>query len=162
MQHFSEKNANFIFSPVYTDNPLKERTMKSLPPQFQQVFPSYWGNGRHARSRLSVFVLSTLLAATATATVQTLPRDGWANAVVTQKKDEWSVKAGADTLRIHVATFPNQEVPGAEPWDFGPFLRAVRATGYDGRVTIEAGVDDPAGRVDVLRKALSILKRRTP
>ncbi len=36
------------------------------------------------------------------ATVQTLPRDGWANAVVTQKKDEWSVKAGADTLRIRV------------------------------------------------------------
>ncbi len=70
-----------------------------------------------------------------------------------------TIMAAKDKLRhVHVATFPNRKAPGVEPWDFGPFLRAVRATGYDGRVTIEAGVEDPVGRVDVLRKALSILK----
>ncbi len=45
---------------------------------------------------------AVMVAATATATVQTLPRDGWANAVVTQKNDGWSVRAGADTLHIQV------------------------------------------------------------
>ena len=70
-----------------------------------------------------------------------------------------TIAAAKDRLRhVHVATLPNCKVPGVEPFDFGPFLRAVRATGYDGRVTIEAGVEDPVGRIDVLRKALSILK----
>lgn len=72
-----------------------------------------------------------------------------------------TIAAAKDCLRhVHVATLPNCKVPGVEPFDFGPFLRALRQTGYDGRITIEAGVDDPVGRVEVLRNALSILKSR--
>jgi len=43
---------------------------------------------------------------TAVGAVQTLPRDGWANAEITRTQDGWSVRAGADTLSIQ--TWPDK------------------------------------------------------
>ena len=49
---------------------------------------------------------AVMVAATATATVQVLPRDGWANAEITRTQDGWSVRAGVDTLSIQ--TWPDK------------------------------------------------------
>lgn len=74
-----------------------------------------------------------------------------------------TILAAKDKLRhIHVATFPNRKVPGVEEYDFAPFFKAVRATGYDGRVTVESSINDPAGRVEAFRKALDILNSCQP
>ena len=45
-----------------------------------------------------------------------------------------------------------------EPCDFGPFLRALAAIGYDGRLSVEATLPPPEGRVAAFRSALKILK----
>lgn len=73
---------------------------------------------------------------------------------------------GADTIlaakdrmiHAHLATLPNRKAPGVEPYDFVPFFRALAAAGYDGRVTIEAGVPGPEDRIGGLRKALETLR----
>lgn len=70
-----------------------------------------------------------------------------------------TILAARDRLRhAHVATAPNRRVPGVEPYDFSPFFKALRAAGYDGRVTIESSIAEPAGRVEAFAKALEILK----
>ena len=61
-------------------------------------------------------------------------------------------------LHAHLATIPNRKAPGIEPYDFAPFLRALLAAGYDGRVSIEGGLPPPEGRVAGLRAALDALR----
>ncbi len=61
-------------------------------------------------------------------------------------------------LHVHVATSSERLPPGMEPCDFGPFLRALAAIGYDGRLSVEATLPPPEGRVAAFRSALEILK----
>ena len=52
------------------------------------------------------------------------------------------VANGSMIVHTHIAT-RNRKAPGAEECDFGPFFDALRRGGYDGRVSIEAGIADP-------------------
>lgn len=55
------------------------------------------------------------------------------------------IAANGDILRhVHIATKANRWTPGAEPQDFGPFFRALQDAGYDGAVSVEAKIQDPA------------------
>ena len=70
-----------------------------------------------------------------------------------------TIIASADRFRhAHVATLPSRRVPGVEPHDFGPFFAALRAIGYDGRVSVESWISEPERRVERLRSALEILR----
>lgn len=70
-----------------------------------------------------------------------------------------TILAAKDRLvHAHLATMPSRKAPGMEPYDFGPFFRALAAAGYDGRVTIEGGLPPPEARVDGLRRALEELR----
>lgn len=70
-----------------------------------------------------------------------------------------TIVSSADRFRhAHVATLPSRLVPGVEPHDFGPFFAALRAIGYDGRVSVEAWIPEPERRVERLRAALGILR----
>ena len=70
-----------------------------------------------------------------------------------------TILAAKDRLvHAHLATLPSRKAPGVEPYDFGPFFRALVAAGYDGRVSIEGGLPPPEGRVDGLRLALEALR----
>lgn len=53
------------------------------------------------------------------------------------------VANGSLLAHVHIAT-PARRAPGAEECDFGPFFDALKRSGYDGRVSIEAGLSDPA------------------
>ena len=44
---------------------------------------------------------------------------------------------------VHVATEANRLPPGAEECDFFPFFEALVRGGYDGRISIEAKIQDP-------------------
>lgn len=57
---------------------------------------------------------------------------------------------------VHVATVANRLPPGAEAADLSGFFQTLRTVGYDGRVSIEAAVDDPAVQ---LPAALETLRR---
>ena len=51
----------------------------------------------------------------------------------------------ADLLaHVHIATRDNRLPPGAEPCDFAPFFHALAQGGYQGRISIEAKITDPA------------------
>lgn len=63
-------------------------------------------------------------------------------------------------VHTHAATWPNRRVPGVEPSDFASFFRALARAGYrDGRVSVEAGCDNPerdlSRAVQCLREALA-------
>lgn len=45
---------------------------------------------------------------------------------------------------VHIGTVPNRVSPGAEPCDLYPFFEALVRAGYNGRISIEAGIPDPA------------------
>jgi len=67
------------------------------------------------------------------------------------------ITTNADLLaHTHLATVPNRLVPAAEPCDFTPFFQALRAGGYDGRVSIEAKGDPTP---EILTAALEQMKR---
>lgn len=52
---------------------------------------------------------------------------------------------GALLRHAHVATVPNRKAPGTEPCPGLPaFYEALRGTGYDARLSIEARIPDPA------------------
>lgn len=54
------------------------------------------------------------------------------------------IVANADLLcHVHVATVPKRLAPGAESCDLGPLFAALVEGGYDGRVSIEAKIEDP-------------------
>jgi sugar phosphate isomerase/epimerase len=54
------------------------------------------------------------------------------------------VENGELFRHVHLATPENRLAPGAEPCDWAPFFSALRDGGYDGRVSVEAKLNDPA------------------
>jgi len=65
------------------------------------------------------------------------------------------VTAGPLLAHVHVATIANRLPPGAEPCDLGPFFDALKAGGYDGRISIEGTFPDPPTD---LPRALELMK----
>jgi len=65
------------------------------------------------------------------------------------------VANGGLLAHVHVGTVANRMAPGLEEYDFAPFFEALKAGGYDGRVSIEAKLPDPAAD---LPRALDVLK----
>jgi len=66
------------------------------------------------------------------------------------------IAANGDLLaHVHIGTVENRLAPGAEDYDFGPFLDALTRGGYDARISIEAGTPDPPND---LPKALALMK----
>ena len=65
------------------------------------------------------------------------------------------VENGPLLRHVHVATVANRLPPGAEEYDFAPCFQALRQGGYDGRLSIEATMTDPA---EQLGPALEIMK----
>ncbi|MBN1901783.1 sugar phosphate isomerase/epimerase [Candidatus Sumerlaeota bacterium] len=62
----------------------------------------------------------------------------------------------ADLLsHAHIATVPNRLAPGAEPCDFSEFFDALERGGYDGRISIEARMENPEKE---LPEALSLMR----
>lgn len=57
---------------------------------------------------------------------------------------------------VHISTMPNRVPPGAEPCDLYPFFDALVRVGYNGRISIEAGIPDPAVN---LPQALALMKQ---
>lgn len=80
-----------------------------------------------------------------------------------QDSAEEIVAAGPLLRHTHIATYKARVAPGAEPCDFGPFFRALKAAGYDGRMSIEgAWADLPgqaAGALAELRWAARVVGR---
>lgn len=66
------------------------------------------------------------------------------------------VSNGPLLRHAHLATLPNRKAPGVEPFDFGPFFRALARARYDGRVSIEGGFDKS---VEVLKSALAVMRK---
>ena len=62
-------------------------------------------------------------------------------------------------FHTHVATAANRRIPGSEPCDFSVFFRALRAIGYDGRMSVEGSMP-PEGpdRVEAFRLAVETLR----
>ena len=63
---------------------------------------------------------------------------------------------GSLMAHVHIATAPSRLPPGAEPCDFGPFFRALAAAGYDGRISYEGQLTDPAA---MLPSALALMQQ---
>jgi sugar phosphate isomerase/epimerase len=72
-----------------------------------------------------------------------------------QEPLEHVVADGKLLAHVHLSTTPGRVPPGSEPYDFAPFFRALRQGGYDGRVSIEAAIKNPA---EELPRALGILR----
>ena len=65
--------------------------------------------------------------------------------------------ANADLLaHVHVATTANRLAPGAEPCDLKAFFKALARGGYNGRVSIEGSIPNPAKE---LPAALALLRQ---
>jgi sugar phosphate isomerase/epimerase len=55
-----------------------------------------------------------------------------------------SIRDNGDILvHAHIATTANRLPPGGEAHDFRPFWSALRQSGYDGRLSIEASIKNP-------------------
>lgn len=73
-----------------------------------------------------------------------------------REPDETVVQHAAAFAHMHVATQPNRRYPGNEPCEGLPgFLDAVRRSGYAGRISVEASLQNP--RED-LPRALALLR----
>lgn len=57
---------------------------------------------------------------------------------------------------VHISTIPCRKAPGVEPCDFYPFFDALVRAGYNGRISIEAGIPDPAVN---LPQAFTLMKQ---
>lgn len=57
-------------------------------------------------------------------------------------------------IHAHIATPANRRPPGVEEYDFGPFLSAMRNIGYEGRLSIEARLEDVEQELEVALKYL--------
>lgn len=67
------------------------------------------------------------------------------------------IAANGDLLaHVHIATTTKRLAPGAEPCDLAPFFAALRKAGYEGRVSIEGSIPDPAKELPV---ALDLMQR---
>ncbi|HOT91826.1 MAG TPA: sugar phosphate isomerase/epimerase family protein [Anaerolineae bacterium] len=60
---------------------------------------------------------------------------------------------------VHIATATSRRAPGIEACDFTPFFRALKASGYEGRISIEAGWQDMAAEAPVAFTTLRQLLR---
>ncbi|MEJ5312115.1 MAG: sugar phosphate isomerase/epimerase family protein [Anaerolineae bacterium] len=60
---------------------------------------------------------------------------------------------------VHIATVANRRAPGVEDCDFTDFFRALKASGYDGRISIEAGWTDMAAEAPLAFETLHRLVR---
>lgn len=60
------------------------------------------------------------------------------------------------TYHTHIATYANRIAPGQEDCDFSGFARALRSGGYDGTMSVEAGLGDKSP--EAFRKMFSVLK----
>ncbi len=73
--------------------------------------------------------------------------------------DDRSIEAivahGPLLAHVHIATYPTRLPPGAEPFDLAPFFAALREGGYNGRVSIEGKIPDPARD---LPRALAVMR----
>jgi sugar phosphate isomerase/epimerase len=49
------------------------------------------------------------------------------------------IEAGPLFHHIHIGTVPTRKAPSLEPYDFSAFFNALKKTGYDGTMSIEAG-----------------------
>jgi sugar phosphate isomerase/epimerase len=56
------------------------------------------------------------------------------------------VAAGSLLRHTHIAAYRTRLAPGAEPCDLIPFFRALKAGGYDGRLSIECTWADLPGQ----------------
>lgn len=76
---------------------------------------------------------------------------------VQEEEPAADIEAAGDLLRhAHIATYAKRLAPGAEPCDFVPFFRALVASGYDARVSIEGGIPNPA---EELPRSLAVMKQ---
>lgn len=67
-----------------------------------------------------------------------------------------SIVHNADLMaHVHIATKDQRKAPGAEACDFGPFFDALKRAEYDGRISIEGQISDPATD---LPRALELMK----
>ncbi len=64
------------------------------------------------------------------------------------------VACGPLLHHVHIATATTRRAPGIEDCDFTAFFRALKASGYDGRVSIEAGWKDMATEAPVASATL--------
>jgi sugar phosphate isomerase/epimerase len=65
------------------------------------------------------------------------------------------VESGDILAHVHIATATRRVAPGVEPCDFGPFFAALARARYDGSISIEGGIPQPASD---LPRALAIMK----
>ncbi len=64
------------------------------------------------------------------------------------------VAAGPWLAHAHLATYANRLPPGAEECDFGPFFTALKQSGYDLRLSIEANWEDMLTQAALARQEL--------
>jgi sugar phosphate isomerase/epimerase len=70
--------------------------------------------------------------------------------------DVRDIAANGELLaHVHIATVPGRLPPGLEPCDLAPFFAALAAAGYNGRVSIEGRIAQPA---DDLPRALQAMR----
>jgi len=70
--------------------------------------------------------------------------------------DAQSIADSGDLLRhAHIATLPNRMAPGHEPFDFAPFIAALRAARYNARLSIEANVLETPEDFQIAHRAMS-------
>jgi sugar phosphate isomerase/epimerase len=60
---------------------------------------------------------------------------------------------------VHIATVATRRAPGVEACDFTDFFRALKESGYDGRISIESGWTDMAAEAPLAFTALQRLVR---
>jgi len=71
-------------------------------------------------------------------------------------RDTQSIVANGDILRhAHIATFPNRKAPGHEPFDFTPFVDALRSARYTARLSIEGGMPETLSAFQVAHRVMS-------
>jgi sugar phosphate isomerase/epimerase len=58
---------------------------------------------------------------------------------------------------VHIATVKNRLAPGVEPCDLAPFFVALAKGGYDGRISIEAKISNPATDLPTARSLMTRL-----
>jgi sugar phosphate isomerase/epimerase len=73
-----------------------------------------------------------------------------------EKESPESIVQAGDLLRhTHTATVANRVLPGEEDHDFAPFFTALKKARYDGSVSIESQIKNPAN----LTRALDVVKQ---
>ncbi len=63
-------------------------------------------------------------------------------------------KAGPLLRHVHIATYVNRHAPGMEPCDFLAFFQALKAAGYDGRISIEGRLGEPAESLPIALRTM--------